>query len=71
MYSKSAWGGDTDPFISAAFVKAEPKEGEGDPDPIVSVVIFEWRDEELVGVWPSEDATEVHTLAQHKMRGNS
>lgn len=55
MYSRSAWGGDTDPFISTKFIKAT---AEGDSDPIVSVVIFEWKDEDLVGVWPSEDATD-------------
>lgn len=61
MYSRTAWGGDVDPFISAKFIKVEPGEGEDvDPDPMVSVVIFEWRDENLVGVWPSDDATEVH-----------
>lgn len=30
----------------------------GDEDPLVSLVVFEWRDEDLVGVWPSSDATE-------------
>ncbi len=60
MYSKVQWGGDVDPFISAKFLKVEPGEGEDvDPDPMVSVVIFEWRDQELVGVWPSADAAEV------------
>jgi len=56
MYSKTAWGGDVDPFILTMFTESKP---EGDEDPIVSIVIFEWRDEDLVGVWPSEDATDV------------
>lgn len=56
MYSKAAWGGDTDPFIEAVFVKTTP---EGDKDPLVSIVVFEWKDEDLVGVWPSEDARKV------------
>ncbi len=56
MYSKTAWGGDTDPFIEAVFVKTTPQ---GDEDPLVSIVIFEWKDEDLVGVWPSEDAPKV------------
>ena len=56
MYSKSAWGGDTDPFIEAKFIKTD---AEGDQDPLVSLVVFEWRDEDLVGVWPSEDAAKV------------
>lgn len=60
MYSRVAWGGDVDPFISAKFIKVDPGEGaDVDPDPTVSVVIFEFRDEDLVGVWPSEDAPEV------------
>lgn len=56
MYSKTAWGGDTDPFIEAVFVKTTP---EGDEDPLVSIVVFEWKDEDLVGVWPSEDSSKV------------
>ena len=56
MYSKSAWGGDTDPFIETKFIKITPPD---DQDPLVSLVIFEWRDENLVGVWPSEGAAEV------------
>ncbi len=58
MYSKTAWGGDTDPFIEAVFVKTTP---EGDQDPLVSIVIFEWKDEDLVGVWPSEEASKVRS----------
>ncbi|KAL2048229.1 hypothetical protein N7G274_000140 [Stereocaulon virgatum] len=53
MYSKSAWGGDVDPFILTTFIKTTPK---GDEDPLVSLVVFEWRDEDLVGRWPSDDA---------------
>ena len=58
MYSKSAWGGSVDPFILTKFIQTTP---EGDEDPIVSLVIFEWKDEDLVGVWPSEDAPKVET----------
>lgn len=56
MYSKTAWGGDTDPFIEAVFVKTTP---EGNEDPLVSIVVYEWKDEDLIGVWPSEDAPKV------------
>ena len=59
MYSKSAWGGDVNPFILTKFIKTTT---EGDEDPLVSLVVFEWRDEDLVGRWPSEDAPKVHTL---------
>ena len=51
-----------DPFILTKFIQATP---EGDEDPIVSLVIFEWKDEDLVGVWPSEDASKVGTHALH------
>ena len=56
MYSRKAWGGDTDPFVLTKFSKTTPKDGE---DPVVSLVIYEWRDEDLVGVWPTQDAAEV------------
>ena len=58
MYSRKAWGGDTDPFVLTKFIKDTPK---GDEDPVVSLVIFEWRDEDLVGVWPSADAPQVRS----------
>ena len=45
-----------DPFILTKFVPTTP---EGDEDPMVSIVVFEWRDEDLVGVWPSDDAPKV------------
>ena len=47
MYSKSAWGGPVDPFILVAFPN---KAVDKDSDPIVSLVIFEWKDEPLVGI---------------------
>lgn len=53
MYSKSAWGGPVDPFILLNFMPYE-----GDEDPIVSLVIFEWKDEDLIGVFPSAEATQ-------------
>ena len=65
MYSKTAWGGSVDPFILTKFIQATP---EGDEDPIVSLVIFEWRDEDLVGVWPSEDAPKVWTDGLHYLK---
>jgi hypothetical protein len=56
MYSQQAWGGPVDPFILIKFTDVG-KEQEGDP--IASLVIFEWRDEDLVGLLPSPDATQV------------
>ncbi|KAK6834250.1 hypothetical protein PG987_008944 [Apiospora arundinis] len=47
MYDKKAWGGPTDPFILTKFL-GDPIEG--DADPIVSLVVFEWKDEKFVGI---------------------
>ena len=61
MYSRRAWGGSVDPFILTKFVKNT--EAADDADPIVSLVIFEWRDEELIGVYPTVDAQVNSSLA--------
>lgn len=53
MYSKKAWGGSVDPFILTKFIKNE----DGD-NSLVSLVVYEWRDKELIGVWPSAEAAE-------------
>jgi hypothetical protein len=47
MYSRNTWGGDVDPFIEIVFLNDTVKEG---TDPIVSLVIFEWKDFDLVGI---------------------
>ena len=36
-----------DPFILTKFIK--PKNSKGGGDPIVSLVIFEWEDKDLIG----------------------
>lgn len=46
MYDKKSWGGPIDPFILTQFL---PGDIEGDSDPLVSLVIFEWQDEALIG----------------------
>lgn len=43
-----------DPFILLNFLPYE-----GDQDPVVSLVMFEWKDEDLIGVYPSADSTQV------------
>ena len=49
MYSARAWGGGTDPFILTKFLPYEaPAEGAAE-DPIVSFVVFEWKDEKYIG----------------------
>ncbi|KAI9667960.1 MAG: hypothetical protein M1821_000780 [Bathelium mastoideum] len=44
MYSKKAWGGSVDPFILTTFVKPDEP-----TDATVSLVIYEWNDEGLIG----------------------
>ncbi|EAW13103.1 putative integral membrane protein (Ptm1) [Aspergillus clavatus NRRL 1] len=46
MYGPKAWGGSVDPYITTKFVQSTDA---GDGDPLVSVVIFEWSDENLIG----------------------
>lgn len=47
MYSKTTWGGPVDPHILVKFIK----DTEDSPtDPLVSMVIFEWKDYDLLGV---------------------
>ena len=47
MYSKKSWGGQTEPFIMVKFIKKdEVKEAE---DPTVAVVVWEWKDTNLLG----------------------
>ena len=58
MYSKKSWGGDTDPFVLTTLDKASP---EPDQDTLVSLVVFEFRDEDFIGIWPSPDALEVNS----------
>lgn len=51
MYSRKAWGGNVDPFILVKFSKSETES-----DPLASLVIFEWSDEELIGKYAGDDA---------------
>lgn len=45
MYSRKAWGGNTDPYILTKFITPDEVEG----DPTVSLVVFEWSDRDLIG----------------------
>lgn len=58
MYSRKSWGGNVDPFILTKFMKAS-QDTEGDP--LVSLIIFEWQDEYLIGRSP-EGSTEKETI---------
>ncbi|KAF2718876.1 putative integral membrane protein [Polychaeton citri CBS 116435] len=53
MYSRKSWGGSVDPFILIKFIK--PDNIEGDADPTVSLVVFEWKDRFQVGHQLDED----------------
>ncbi len=53
MYSKNAWGGTVDPHILVKFLKSSAEDG---TDPIASMIIFEWKDYDLVGVLPADSA---------------
>jgi hypothetical protein len=56
MYSRKAWGGPVDPFILVKFLN---KDNNTNPKPVVSLVIFEWKDVNLIGVLPTPDAFQV------------
>lgn len=58
MYSRKAWGGSVDPFIQIRFSKPTL---EDDADPVVSLVIFEFRDEVLIGRYVDGDQTKVRS----------
>ncbi|CAN8097273.1 unnamed protein product [Discula destructiva] len=59
MYSQQAWGGPVDPFILVTFITPPD-----DQDLVVSLVIFEWKDEDLIGVYPDPDATQKAGICQ-------
>ncbi|PLN75750.1 lung seven transmembrane receptor-domain-containing protein [Aspergillus taichungensis] len=63
MYSRKAWGGEVDPFILTKFA---PAADVGDKDPLVSLVIFEWSDEALIGRPISDDSDERETICDEK-----
>lgn len=56
MYSRNTWGGAVEPHILVKFIKETI---EDDSDPIASMVIFEWKDYDLIGVLPTPDSLQV------------
>lgn len=50
MYSRKSWGGSVEPFILAKFSKTVARKDE--EDPLLSLVIFEWEDVDLIGRLP-------------------
>lgn len=60
MYSKKSWGGKVDPFILVKFLKND--KNKGIEDPTVGVVIWEYKDQLLLGKpsdKPLEDVSRV------------
>ncbi|RKF80620.1 Membrane protein PTM1 [Golovinomyces cichoracearum] len=53
VYSRAAWGGAVDPHISINFTKNDTTK---EPDPIVSLMIFEWNDYDLIGRQPTPES---------------
>lgn len=56
MYDRETWGGPVDPFISVTFPEVTD---DADAQPIVSLLIFEWKDYDLIGRYPTPEAVEV------------
>ena len=56
MYDRKTWGGAVDPHILVKFIK---NAAEDDSDPIASMIIFEWKDYDLIGVLPTADSLQV------------
>jgi hypothetical protein len=61
MYSKSSWGGPVDPFILVKFTDVGKDQGD---DPVVSLLIFDWMDEDYIGVVPEGRTTKVGVCEQ-------
>lgn len=47
MYSRNTWGGPVEPFILVKFLNSTAQEQK---DPIASLVIFEWKDKNFIGI---------------------
>jgi hypothetical protein len=59
MYDRKTWGGSVEPHILVKFIKDT---AEDESDPIVSMIIFEWKDYDLIGVLPTADSINVHPI---------
>lgn len=57
MYDRKTWGGASEPHILVKWLPTT--QDSKDPDPIASMIIFEWRDYDLVGVLPTIDSIQV------------
>jgi hypothetical protein len=48
MYSKKSWGGQVEPFILVKFIN-DPEKNKDVGDATVGVVVWEWKDSNLLG----------------------
>jgi hypothetical protein len=63
MYSRVSWGGPVDPYISVLFTDV----GKSDAtDPIVSLVVFEWKDENYIGVYETPQSTQKAGICEQR-----
>jgi hypothetical protein len=65
MYGPGAWGGNVDPFILVKFQQAE----KGQEDTHVSLIMYEWRDQPLLGMPNPENDEEVGCVAWRRLLG--
>ena len=56
MYGPHSWGGEVDPFILTRFEKYE-----GGADPVVSLIVFDWRDFDYIGKYRTPDSALVRS----------
>jgi hypothetical protein len=47
MYSQASWGGSVNPYIT---IKLDNNTQLGNKDSLVSVLAFEWKDQDLIGI---------------------
>lgn len=57
MYDRKTWGGPAEPHILVKWLPTT--QDSEDPDPTASMIIFEWRDYDFVGILPSGDSIQV------------
>ena len=53
MYSRNSWGGPVDPFILTMFPNTSI---EGIDDPVISLIIFEWKDYDFIGAYSDSES---------------
>ncbi|KAK3301578.1 membrane protein-like protein [Chaetomium strumarium] len=56
MYSKKSWGGPVDPYIRVKFTDVGKDQGD---DPIVSLLIFDWMDQDYIGIDTPDDPQKI------------